>query len=122
METRLNGNQALSLQLLRASSQIPPRFLVPVIAMCSQLLLKSVSKLFENVEWSNSLLRHFKIQTLLKINCCMAAISFFVPRNIARCFHFSLEIELNALRFINYTIPRIRSTYVVATSHNFIKV
>ena len=58
-------------------SQIPPRFLVPVIAACSQLLLKSASKLFENVEWSNSLLRHFKIQTLLKINCCRAAISTF---------------------------------------------
>ena len=40
---------------------------------CSQLLLKSVSKLFENVEWSNSLLRHFKILTLLKINCCISA-------------------------------------------------
>ena len=38
-------------------------------------LQKSVSKLFENVEWSKSLLRHFKIQTLLKINCSMAAIS-----------------------------------------------
>ena len=36
-------------------------FLVLVVAACSQLLLKSVSKLFENVEWSNSLLRHFKI-------------------------------------------------------------
>ena len=29
------------------------------------------------MEWSISLLRHFKIQTLLKINCCMAAISAF---------------------------------------------
>ena len=63
--------------MLRAPSQIPPRFLLPIIAACSQLLLKSVSKLFENVEWSISLLRHFKIQTLLKINCCMAAISAF---------------------------------------------
>ena len=52
-------------------------FLVPVVAVCSQLLLKSVSKLFKTVEWSNSLLRHFKIQTLLKINCSMAAISAF---------------------------------------------
>ena len=51
--------------------------LVPVVAACCQLLLKSVSKLFENAEWSNSLLKHFKIQTLLKINCCMAAISAF---------------------------------------------
>ena len=63
--------------MLRAPSQIPPRFLVRVIAACSQLLLKSVSKLFENVEWSISPLRYFKIQTLLKINCCMAAISAF---------------------------------------------
>ena len=30
-------------------------------------------------------------------------------------FHFSLEIEFNALRFINYPIPRLCSTYVVAT-------
>ena len=52
-------------------------FLVPVVAAYSQLLLKSVSKLFEHVEWSNSLLRHFKIQMLLKINCNMAAISAF---------------------------------------------
>ena len=52
-------------------------FLVPVVAACSQLLLKSVSKRFENVEWSNSLLRHFKIQTLLKINSSMAALSAF---------------------------------------------
>ena len=52
-------------------------FLVPVVAACSQLLSKSISKLFENVEWSNSLLRHFKIQTLLKISCNMAAISDF---------------------------------------------
>ena len=35
-------------------------FLVPVVAACSQLLLKTILKLFENVEWSNSLLRHLK--------------------------------------------------------------
>ena len=29
------------------------------------------------MEWSNSLLRHFKIQTLFKTNCSMAAISAF---------------------------------------------
>ena len=52
-------------------------FLVPLIAACSQLLSKSFSKLFANVEWSNSLLRHFKIQTLLKINCSIAAITAF---------------------------------------------
>ena len=91
-------------------------FLVPVVAACSQLFLKSVLKLFENVEWSNSLLRYFKIQTLLKINCCMTAVSASgVTRNIARFFHFSLEIEFNALRFINYTIPRLCSIYAVAT-------
>ena len=38
-----------------------------------------------------------------------------MSRNIARFFHLSLEIEFNALRFINYTIPRLCSTYVVAT-------
>ena len=38
-----------------------------------------------------------------------------MSRNIARFFHFSSEIEFNALRFINYTIPRLRSTYAVAT-------
>ena len=34
---------------------------------------------------------------------------------MARFFHFSLEIEFSALRFINYTIPRLCSTYVVVT-------
>ena len=33
----------------------------------------------------------------------------------ARFFHFSLEIEFNAMRFINYTVPRLCSTYAVAT-------
>ena len=90
-------------------------FLVVVVAACSQLLLKSVSKLFENVEWSNSLLRHFKIQTLLQINCSMAAISAFRVTQHSQIFHFSLETEFNALCFINYTIPRLCSTYAVAT-------
>ena len=81
-----------------------------------QLLIQSVSKLFENVEWSHSLLRHFKIQTLSKINCCMAAIIILMSRNTARFFHFSFEIEISALRFINYTIHRLHSTNVVATS------
>ena len=45
----------------------------------------------------------------------MAAISLFVSRNVDRFFHFSLEIEFNALRFINYAIPRLFSTYAVAT-------
>ena len=61
----------------RAPSQIPSRFLVPVIATCSQLLLKRVSNFLKNVELSNNLLRHLKIQTLLKIICCMKAISAF---------------------------------------------
>ena len=34
--------------------------------------------------------------------------------NIARFFHFSLETEFNALRFIDYTIPRLCSTNAVA--------
>ena len=41
------------------------------------ITFKKRSKVFENVEWSNSLLRHFIIQTLLKKNCCIAAISAF---------------------------------------------
>ena len=48
----------------------------------------------------------------------MAAISAFgvtQHSQICRFFHFSLEIEFNALRFINYTIPRFCSTYAVAT-------
>ena len=90
-------------------------FLVPVVAACSQVLLKSVSMLFENVEWSNSLLKHFEIQTLLKINCSMAAISAFGVTNIASFCPFSLETEFNALHFINYTIPGLCSIYAVAT-------
>ena len=43
----------------------------------------------------------------------MAAISAF-HATIVRFFHFSLEIEFNALRFISYTIPRLCSTYAVA--------
>ena len=38
-----------------------------------------------------------------------------MSRNIARFFHFSLEIEFNALRFINYTVPRLCSAYAGAT-------
>ena len=34
---------------------------------------------------------------------------------IARFFRFSLEIEFNALRFINYIIPRLCPTHAVAT-------
>ena len=78
-------------------SQISPRFLVPVIPACSQLLLKSVSKLSENVEWSNSLLRHFKIQTLLKINCCMAAISGFRVTQHSQIFSFFFR---NRIKYI----------------------
>ena len=72
--------------------QIPPSFLVPVIAVCGQLRLKCVSKLFENVEWLNSLLRHFKIQILLKINCCMAVIS---------AFHVTQLSQISSLIFRN---------------------
>ena len=44
----------------------------------------------------------------------MATIITFVSRSIARFFHFSLEIEFSAMRFTNYTIPRLHSTYAVA--------
>ena len=40
------------------------------------------------MEWSNSLLRHFKIQTLLKVNCCMAAISAFRVTQHSQIFSF----------------------------------
>ena len=78
-------------------SQIPPRFLLPVIAACSQLLLKSVSKLFENVEWSNSLQRHFKIHTLLKINCCVAAISAFRVTQHSQIFSFFFRNRIQCI-------------------------
>ena len=45
----------------------------------------------------------------------MAACSAFRVMQHSQIFHFSLEIEFNALRFINYTIPRLCSTYAVAT-------
>ena len=46
----------------------------------------------------------------------MAAISAFrVTQHSQIFFHFSSEIEFNALRFINYIIPRLCSTYTVAT-------
>ena len=46
----------------------------------------------------------------------MVAISAFrVTQHSQIFFHFSLEIEFNALHFINYTIPRLCSTYAVAT-------
>ena len=80
-------------------------FLVPAVAACSQLLLKSVSKHFENVEWSNSLLRHFKIQTLLKINCSMAAISTFGVTQHSPIFSlFFMQLSIFAM-----TIPPPRT-------------
>ena len=42
-------------------------------------------------------------------------ISSFRVTQHNQIFHFSLEIEFNAMRFINYTIPRLRLTYAVAT-------
>ena len=45
----------------------------------------------------------------------MAAITGFRVTQHSQIFHCSLEIEINALRFINYTIPRLCSTYAVAT-------
>ena len=45
----------------------------------------------------------------------MAAISAFRVTQHSQIFHFSLEIEFNALHFISYTIPRLSSSYAVAT-------
>ena len=72
-------------------------FLVPVVAACNQLLLKIVWKLFENVEWSNSLLRHFKIQTLLKINCSVAAISAFGVTQHSQIFSLFLRNRIQCI-------------------------
>ena len=94
----------------------PTTFSLTCNCCLQSITLKSVSKVFGNVEWSISLLRHFKIQKLLKINyCCMAAISALRVTQHSQIFHFSLQIEFNALHFINYTIPRLCSTYAVAT-------
>ena len=45
----------------------------------------------------------------------MAAISAFGVTQHSQIFHFSLEIEFNALHFIKFTIPRLCSTYTMAT-------
>ena len=45
----------------------------------------------------------------------MATISAFHVTQHSQIFSLFLEIEFNAIRFINYTIPRLRSTYSVAT-------
>ena len=45
----------------------------------------------------------------------MAAISAFRVTQHSQIFHFSLDIEFNALRFVNYTVPKFCSTYAVAT-------
>ena len=52
----------------------------------------------------------------------MAAISAFRVTQHIQIFHFSLEIEFNALRFINYTIPRLCSTNAVATIEVVLKI
>ena len=80
-----------------------------------------VSKLFENVEWSNSLLRHFKIQMLLKINCCMAVISAFCVTQVSQISSliFRNRIQGIALLIINYTVPKLCSIYAVATLMTF---
>ena len=90
-------------------------FLVPVVAACSQLLLKSVSKLFENVEWSNSLLRHFKIQTLLKINCSMTAISAFGVTQHSQIFSLFFRNRIQCIALYQLHNSQLCSTYAVAT-------
>ena len=80
-----------------------------------QLLIQSVSKLFENVKWSNSLLRHFKIHTLLKINCCMAAISAFRVTQHSQIFSlfFRNRIQCIALYQLHNSqaLPNLRRGY-----------
>ena len=90
-------------------------FLVPVVAACSQLLSKRVSKLFENVEWSNSLLKHFKIQTLLKINCSMAAISASGVRPHSQSFSLFFRNRIQCIALYQLHNSSLCSTYAVAT-------
>ena len=44
----------------------------------------------------------------------MAAISTFRVTQHSQIFHLSLETEINALQFVNYTVLRFRSIYAVA--------
>ena len=52
----------------------------------------------------------------------MAAISAFGITQHSQIFHFSLETEFNVLRFINYTIPRLYSTYAAAAIYILRKI
>ena len=49
------------------------------------------------MEWSISLLRHFKIQTLLKINCCMAVISSFRVTQHSQIFSLFLRNRIQCI-------------------------
>ena len=50
----------------------------------------------------------------------MAVIRAFRVTQHSQIFSLSLEIEFNALCFINYTIPRLCSSYAVATSDHVV--
>ena len=52
----------------------------------------------------------------------MISISAFRVTQHNQIFSLSLEIEFNALRFINYTSPRLCSTYAVATVDNLTRI
>ena len=73
------------------------------------------------MEWSISLLRHFKIQTLLKINCCMAAISAFRVMQHSQIFSlfFRNRIQCIALYqlYNSQALLNLRCGYYSYSSH-----
>ena len=74
-------------------------------------------KAFQKCEWSNSLLRHFKIRTLLKINCCMASISAFGVTQHSQIFSlfFRNRIQCIALYQLHNSqaLLNLRSGYFI---------
>ena len=81
---------------------------VPMFA--ARAILSYVIKIREL--FKSTKLRHLKMSNLNLSRLGVLALS--MSRNIATFFHVSLEIEFNALCFINYSITSLCSTYVVA--------
>ena len=76
------------------------------------------------MEWSNSLLRHFKIQTLLKINCCMTAISAFRVTQHSQIFSLFFRnriqcIALYQLHNSQAVLSLSRGNFIMPESQHF---
>ena len=76
------------------------------------MILVSFCRILDGLSDEVNLFRHcifpLTFQTLLKINVVYAELVLFVSRGTAVQFLLlSLEIEINIVRFINYTIPRL---------------